>query len=196
MQDYCTWSDQLVNKSKCSIHFRRPNTLPEVRAAIIDELQLQPMKKNIKYLGPPLFWGRDKAKHFSLVKERIQSKLSGWKCKTLSQAGLTTLFKSVVTTLPQYFMQSLHFPAGWCSQVDKLVKDFWWGFPTNKSHNYTPKAWHSICQPKLFGGLGIRRIKEINLAFSAKAGMAYPETTGFSMGPDLEGQVFPKNLLP
>lgn len=67
-------------------------------------------------------------------------------------------------------MHSLHLSAGWCSKVDKTFKDFWWGHPTKKSRNYTPKAWHVICQPKQLGGLGIRCMKEINSAFLQKLG--------------------------
>lgn len=54
--------------------------------------------------------------------------------------------------------------------MDKVLKDFWWGFPTHKSRNYTPIAWHSICQPKLSGGLGIRKMREFNEAFMQKLG--------------------------
>lgn len=105
-----------------------------------------------------------------MVKDRIQSKLAGWKSKALSQVGRTTLIKSVATALPQYYMQSLHFPVGWCSQVDKFLKDFWWGFPSSKNRNYTPKAWLAICQPKTMGGLGLRCMRDINEAFLQKLG--------------------------
>ncbi|KAB1225938.1 hypothetical protein CJ030_MR1G005469 [Morella rubra] len=126
------------------------------------------MKKDSKYLGLSIFWGKAKANHFVEIKDRIQSKVSGWKSKVLSQSGRTVLIKSVATSLPQFYMQSLHFPAGWCSKVDKIFKDLWWGHPVHKSRKYTPKAWHAICQPKLAGGLGIRRMKEINGAFLQK----------------------------
>ncbi|KAB1217069.1 hypothetical protein CJ030_MR4G021252 [Morella rubra] len=128
---------------------------------------LPTMKKDNHYLGLPLFWGRDKTKHFQVVKDRIHSKLVGWKSKALSQAGRTTLIKFVATSIPQYFTQSLQFPAGWCFQVDKLLKDFWWGFSPTKKCNYTPKAWMSICQPKPMGG-GIRCMEDINFAFLQK----------------------------
>lgn len=118
---YCGWSGQLVNKVKSSIYFS-PNSLPEVTSTISNFLNLKLMKKGSKYLGLPLFWGKDKSKHFAEIKERIQSKVSGWKSKILSQSGKTILIKSVATSLPQYYMQSLHFPIGWCYQVDKILK--------------------------------------------------------------------------
>lgn len=98
----------------------------------------------------------------------MQSKLAGWKSKTLSQSGKSTLIRSITTSLPQYSMQSILLPIGWCRTVDRCLKDFWWDFPTGKTRNYTSKAWGDICQPKQFGGLGIRRLEEMNRAFILK----------------------------
>lgn len=81
---YCRWSGQKVKKAKSSIYLS-PNTHPEVAAALCHDLHLKLMKRDSKYLGLPLFLGRDKSKHFDLIKGRVVSKLSGWKCKTLSQ---------------------------------------------------------------------------------------------------------------
>lgn len=144
LSSYCNWSGQLVNRQKSSIFFS-PNTHPEVVTTLCNELRLQPMSHSIKYLGLPLFWGWEKCLHFAALKERIGSKLAGWKAKSLSQAGRNTLIKSVATSLPQYFMQSLLLPTGWCREVDCLFKDFWWGFSDLKKHNYTSKAWSPIC---------------------------------------------------
>lgn len=140
LQTYCGWSGQLVNKHKSAIYFS-PNTLPEVIAAISDVLHLKRMKSDCKYLGLPMFWGKSKKTHFSEMQDRIQAKVAGWKCKSLSQAGRTVLIKSVATALPlpQYYMQSLHFPLGWYAKVDKILKDFWWGHSVHKARNYTPK---------------------------------------------------------
>lgn len=60
---YCDWSGQSINNHKSSIYFS-PNTFLEVQSAISRALMLPKMKKTSKYLGMPLFWGRDKSKHF------------------------------------------------------------------------------------------------------------------------------------
>lgn len=49
-----------------------------------------------------------------------------------------------------------------------MFKDFWWGFDPIKSRNFTPKAWVSIFHPKEHGGLGLRKMFDINLALVSK----------------------------
>lgn len=166
---YCRWSGQKLNKAKSSIYLS-PNTHTKVAAALCPDLNLKLMIRDCKYLGLPLFLGRDKSQHFDMLKGRVVSKLLGWKCNTLSQSSRTTLIKSVATALPQYYMQTLKLPSGWCKTVDRLLKDFWWGFPAHKSHNYTPKAWTVICQPKIHGGLRIRKMEYVNSTFLQKLG--------------------------
>jgi hypothetical protein len=57
-----------------------------------------------------------------------------------------------------------------CSQLDKVFKNFWWGFPTSKTRNLSIKSWNSIYTPKVLGGLGVRKMKEVNLALISKLG--------------------------
>lgn len=95
-------------------------------------------------------------------------KIAGWKAKTLSQAGRTTLTKPVASALPQYCMSTFLLPKGWCENIDKLLIDFWWGFPTQQGHHFTPKAWSLICLPKENGGLGIQMTSEVNRALVSK----------------------------
>lgn len=92
-----------------------------------------------KYLGLPVFIGKDKAKNFVVVKERVSAKVAGWKSKLLLQAGRTTLIKFVATSFPQYYMQSYLVPVGWCKDVNRILKNFWWGLSPDKTHNYMSK---------------------------------------------------------
>jgi hypothetical protein len=57
-----------------------------------------------------------------------------------------------------------------CKELDKTFKKIWWGFPSKKTRNLSLKAWDSICTPKALGGLGIRKMREVNLALISKLG--------------------------
>lgn len=107
---------------------------------------------------------------FSSTKEKVQRKVAGWKAKALSQAGRTVLIKSVAMALPSYVMSVFLLPKGLCAAMDAMLKNFWWGFTDGKTRNFHPKAWTSICQPKEKGGLGIRRMFDVNQAMVAKLG--------------------------
>lgn len=91
----------------------------------------------------------------------------------LSLAGRTTLIRVVATAMPLYSVSIFLLPKGWCEDIDKMLKDFWWGFSAHKRHNFTPKAWDSICLPKERGGLGFRKLFEVNLALVAKLGWQF-----------------------
>lgn len=112
--------------------------------------------------------GNLEKKSFEEIKDSVLSKVAGWKGRALSQAGRTTLIKTVVTTMPIYCMSTFILPKGWCEEIDRLLKDFWWGFPIQKTRNYMPRAWDAICLPKEADGLGLRRLFEVNKALIAK----------------------------
>lgn len=58
--------------------------------------------------------------------------IAGWKTQLLSQAGRACLIKSVALAMPSYVMSSFLLPQGFCSELDFLVSNFWWGFPMEK----------------------------------------------------------------
>jgi hypothetical protein len=71
---------------------------------------------------------------------------------------------------PSYAMSTFLLPMSFCNKLDKIFKNFWWGFPAKKSRNLSLKAWDSLCIPKLLGGLGLRKMREVNLALVIKLG--------------------------
>jgi hypothetical protein len=80
------------------------------------------------------------------------------------------LIKSVASTIPSYAMSYFLLPRSISTSLDRLFKNFWWGFPVNKSRNLSLKSWSSICIPKVEGGLQIKKMHEFNLALIAKLG--------------------------
>ncbi|XP_028083014.1 uncharacterized protein LOC114284309 [Camellia sinensis] len=81
----------------------------------------------VTYLGLPL-GATCKAKGvWDGVVERVQRRLAGWKQQYLSKGGQLTLIKSVLSSLPTYFM-SLHvIPVSVAARLEKLQRDFLWG---------------------------------------------------------------------
>lgn len=57
---------------------------------------------SIKYLGIPLFKGRDKVHHFKYLIDKVIAKLEGWQSKLLSQAGRLVLIRTVPNSIPLY----------------------------------------------------------------------------------------------
>jgi hypothetical protein len=90
--------------------------------------------------------------------------------QNLSQAGKTILIKVVTSAIPSYAMISFLLPNGFCLKLDKAFKNFWWGFPKDKSRNLSLKYWRSLCLPKDQGGLGFRRMNDVNFSLTFKLG--------------------------
>jgi hypothetical protein len=122
------------------------------------------------YLGLPILVGNSKIRAFQGIIDKVLGRIEGWKAKSLSQAGRLVLIKSVAAALPSYAMSSFLLPKSFCAELNMIFKNFWWGFSASKTRNLTLKAWDSICKPKELGGLGLRKMREVNLALISKLG--------------------------
>jgi hypothetical protein len=148
------WSGQCINVSKSAVFFSR-NCRPVKKNSIKGILSFNLIPTKAKYLGIPLFLHKKKSDSFIEIKDRIFSKIMGWKARLLSQAVRTTLVKSVANAIPTYLMSIFFLPKSFCGVINSSLRKFWWGFPQDKKHNLSFLAWNSICQPKSQGGLGL-----------------------------------------
>jgi hypothetical protein len=114
--------------------------------------------------------GRSKRAAFQSILDSIQSKMEGWRAKTISKAGRGVLIKAVAAAVPSYAMSTFLLPKSFCRKLDQCFKNFWWGFPPKKTRNLSLKSWNSLCSPKALGGLGFRKMEDVNLALISKLG--------------------------
>jgi hypothetical protein len=120
-----------------------------------------------KYLGLPSLIGKEKVTCFSQIKERVWSKVKGWKEKLLSQAGREILIKAVVQAIPTYTMNCFKLPVTLCKEIEGIIRKFWWGQNGDKRKIHWLR-WEKLCSLKGAGGLGFRNLQKFNLALLAK----------------------------
>ncbi len=89
---YCSWSSQSTSKEKSGV-FVSKGVHHHFCRQLKDQWGFKVFPKDVKYLDVPLFLTQRKSKDFAFVKERLESKISGWKRKSLSWMGRTTLLK-------------------------------------------------------------------------------------------------------
>jgi hypothetical protein len=167
---YCRWSGQAVNISKSSIHFSKNTATSTINSISGFFFPFKRASISSKYLGMPFFFGKSKFVAFKDVLEKVLGKIEEWRAKTLSQADHTVLIKLVAASIPIYDMSTFLLPTSFNNSLDRLFKNFWWGFPKDKSKNLSLKSLSSICILKAAEGLGFRRMHHFNLSLIAKLG--------------------------
>lgn len=79
----------------------------------------------------------------------------------LSFARRLTLVKAVTSALPVYYLSLFKMPVGVAEEFDKLQASFLWGGLELKRKIYMIK-WEELSKRVDQGGLGIRKVKEVN----------------------------------
>ena len=125
------------------------------------------IKQYEKYLGLPSLVGRHKKASFNYIRERVWRKIQGWKEKLLSQARREVLIKSVIQAIPTYTMSCFKLPLGLCSEIESLIRKFWWEQKRGRRKIHWVKL-DTLCFPKSDGGMGFKDLALFNDALLAK----------------------------
>lgn len=157
---------QSINNSKCCFMVSKKMPISAINRLKI-QTGYQYKDFSLLYLGIPLFKGRLKVVHFKYLIDRFQSRLAGWQCRALSQAGRVVLIRSVLSSIPIYTASAISIPLSIQRQLDKICSNFFWqgSEPAHRKHWL---AWNKICCPVECGGLGIRSLRDIQLSFQVK----------------------------
>ncbi|CAJ2644200.1 unnamed protein product [Trifolium pratense] len=119
------------------------------------------------YLGLPIGGDPRRLCFWVPVLDRLKNRLSGWKSRFLSIGGRLVLLKSMLTSLPVYALSFFKAPSGTISSIESiLIKFFWGGGEDLRKVSWI--NWNTICLRKEYGGLGVRQLREFNLALLGK----------------------------
>ena len=159
-------SGQQINRGKTQLFFSS-NTKQPTRSKISNLFGVPAVSQYEKYLGLPSFVGRAQKQSFSYIRERVWSKIKGWKEKLLSQAGREVLIKSVLQAMPTFTMGYFKLPKSLCKDIESMIRKFWWGYK-GEARKIHWVGWNKLCLPKSQGGLGFKDIENFNLALLGK----------------------------
>ena len=159
-------SSQQLKREKTTLFFNKAVS-EDTKSRITSFLGVLEVKEYEKYLGFLAVVGRNKKASLIYIKERVWSKLQGWKEKLLSQAGREILLKAVVQVIPTFTMSCFKLPVGLCNEIESLIRKFFWG-QKGEQRKIHWKKWETLCKPKTKGGLGFKDLVKFNEVLLAK----------------------------
>ena len=125
LSNYEKCSGQTINKDKSVILFSA-NVTNDVKGSFLHHIGITSEVYNEKCFGLPVFTGKSKAKAFAFLKQKIWSRIQGWKEKLLSKAGKEILIKAIAQAIPVYAMSCFYLTKSVCDELTTMVLRYWW----------------------------------------------------------------------
>ena len=125
LQRYCSMSGQQVNIAKSQVIFG-VDVHPRHRQWIKRALNMPEAQCPITYLGVPVGMKRLPISAFRPLLERIRTKLTAWKSRSLSFAGKISLVQTVLQSIPVYLLSSGWVPKSILEKIDGFRRKFLW----------------------------------------------------------------------
>ncbi|GKB31372.1 RNA-directed DNA polymerase, eukaryota, reverse transcriptase zinc-binding domain protein [Tanacetum coccineum] len=113
------------------------------------------------YLGSYVGGDMHRLQSWDNIVERVRSRLSNWKMKTLSIGGRLTLIKLMLGSMPIFHMSLFKVPAGIIHILESIRSKFFNGHESS-SKKATWVQWKKVLAPKENGGLGISSLYALN----------------------------------
>lgn len=98
---------------------------------------------------------------------KIKMKLASWKSKWLTYAGRLVKIKAILCSIPIFWMSVLWFPSNFIAQLQKIFRNFLWHGSSDQKKIHLVN-WDIIYTDKCLGGLGIRKLRQMNISLLAK----------------------------
>ena len=119
------------------------------------------------YLGLPLGLSKPTVEQCMPMVQRIAKRLAGL-ATFMTSADRLLLVKSVLASLPIFFMACIDVPVTIKQQVIKYLRHCLWRGSDMEDHRPASVAWTTVCRPKVQGGLGVMDIFAQNKALLMK----------------------------
>ncbi|GJR84790.1 RNA-directed DNA polymerase, eukaryota [Tanacetum coccineum] len=125
------------------------------------------LKLLFQYLGVNIGGNMSRINSWDDVINKVHRRLSKWKMKTLSIGGRLTLLKSVLGSMPIYYMSMFKVPIHVLKKLESIRSHFFNGVDPNV-RKMTFVKWDHVLASKEKGGLGVSSLYALNRALIFK----------------------------
>lgn len=124
IQSFCNQSGQTPNLQKSSILFSK--SVPDsVKAQIKQIFPVPDLLPNTIHLGHPIIFShRDRNKAYEFIFRKFKGKLNTVKANKLNHAGRLTYIKSVLASIPVYYMSTVLFSKSFVGKTTAIIRKF------------------------------------------------------------------------
>ena len=119
------------------------------------------------YLGVPIGANPRRYQTWDPIISKCERKLVKWKLRHLLFGGRVTLLKSVLTSIPIYFLSFYRVPQKVVDELVRIQRNFLWG-GDQQQRKIAWVKWETVCMSKEVGGLGVKDINSFNLSLLGK----------------------------
>jgi hypothetical protein len=139
-----------------------PDWLTETRCIIAAEGEV------IKYLGAPYGNKLTSQTTQKFCLEKLSKRITTYAPQFLTFTGRVQIVKQVLMSMPTYHLMYLNLPAATHNKINRICKDFIWGYNKEGEQKTPLISWERLCRFKKHGGLAIKDVKTQNLALLAR----------------------------
>ncbi|XP_026399288.1 uncharacterized protein LOC113295154 [Papaver somniferum] len=159
LMEYQVSSGQVVNatKSKCFVDGTSDIRKRQIVAFFQMDLSCFPDK----YLGVFLAQGKMKSIHIWHLVEYMHLRLAAWSGKLLNFQARLTLVNHVLSSIPIYNLSIYKWPRKVFEACEKIIRNYLWSGSVEDKKCITLE-WDNVCTSKDEGGLGIRKLEDVN----------------------------------
>ncbi|XP_043701064.1 uncharacterized protein LOC122651645 [Telopea speciosissima] len=165
LEEYHEYSGQCINIHKSKMFLCNVSAIR--RGKIKDIVGFPKSSFPTRYLGIEIFKGRVKKDAISTLMDKFKARLAGWKGKLISMAGRVQLVKSVPSSMPIHTFSVYWWPTSLITLMERWMRNFIWCGDSDVSKGITVR-WEWVCKPYEEGGLGIKKLREVNKALLCK----------------------------
>lgn len=126
LDEFCQQSGQAPNLHKSYIYFSK-NGPAHIRTQIKGIFTIPTHQPNTMHLGHPLIFShKDKNKAYNFIHNKCIAKFGTIKANKLNHDGRLQYIKSVMSSIPIYYMATILFSKTFIEQINSIITKVWW----------------------------------------------------------------------